>query len=90
MSQIELFTRARARRVPQKTLRARVLDALHQRPQTDEELCRTLRRPSNSVRPRRIELEHAGTIVCVGTRKSTRGRDAKIWAPVQEATTRDG
>ncbi|MCH9683740.1 MAG: hypothetical protein K0V04_20065 [Deltaproteobacteria bacterium] len=81
--QVELFTKAKTPRLPQKTLRGRVLDALRAQPSTDEELCRVLRRPSNSVRPRRVELEREGTIRCVGERKSSRGRPSKVWALVE-------
>ena len=80
MSQVDLFPKQRVR-FPQKTMRARVLDALRERPMTDEELCRHLRRPSNSVRPRRVELENAGEILCVDKRKNANGRTCKVWAP---------
>lgn len=66
-------------RLPQKTLKGRVFDALKERQQTDAELCQTLRKSANSVRPRRIELEREGRIVAVGKRKSKSGRDCTVW-----------
>ena len=74
--QTELFRKPKLNRA---TIKARVLEAIRAKPQTDDELARTLRWPSNTVRPRRLDLEREGQIVCVGRRPSRSGRACKVW-----------
>lgn len=67
--QVSLLTPGRAARPAGGTLKDRVLVALSKEALTDDELIRKLRAAGNSVRPRRLELLHAGLIECVGRRK---------------------
>jgi predicted ArsR family transcriptional regulator len=64
-----------------KTARIRdlVLDAIKERPSTDEELVARLQISQNTVRPRRVELVQRGLVVEGGRRKTQSGRTAIVW-----------
>ena len=64
------------------SLREQVLQALLQRPQTDQELSRLMGRPDNTIRPRRIELVKAGLVTEFGKRRTASGRLAVVWGVV--------
>ncbi len=67
-------------RLPAKTFRGRVLDALRDGPKTDDELCVATGLRDNSVRPRRVELVREGLVEDSGDVRPTRtGHDAIIW-----------
>lgn len=67
-------------RLPAKTFRGQVLDALRDGPKTDEEICKATGLRGSSVRPRRGELVHEGLVEDSGQVKPTQsGRDAIVW-----------
>lgn len=67
-------------RIPAKTFRGQVLEALRAGPKTDEEICRATGLRGSSVRPRRGELVHEGLVVDSGEVRPTQsGRDAIVW-----------
>jgi len=74
-------SREAAERIADKTpsLRQRVLDALTQRPMTDEEIATTLNLNPSTARPRRIELVQRGLVVEHGIAITSSGRKAVIW-----------
>lgn len=62
------------------TQRRRVLDAIANRPSTDEELQQGLRMSGNTERPRRVELVAGGWICDSGLRRRTAdGGEAIVW-----------
>ena len=77
-------------RLPGKTYRGQVLDALRAGPKTDEEICRSTGLRGSTVRPRRLELVHEGLVEDSGVvRPTASGRDAIVWR-VRESTREDG
>ena len=67
-------------RVRAKTLRTQVLEVLRTTPMTDEQLADhfgDIR--GNTIRPRRVELCHAGLVIESGTTKTKSGRNAVVW-----------
>jgi predicted ArsR family transcriptional regulator len=62
------------------TLRERVLQAIKERPSTDEELSIRLNLAPNTCRPRRVELARDGLIVTVANAKTASGRNASVWS----------
>lgn len=71
-------------RLPAKTFRGQVLDALRAGPKTDEEICKATGLRGSSVRPRRGELVHEGLVVDSGQVRPTHsGRDAIVWRLVE-------
>ena len=67
-------------RLPAKTFRAQVHDALRAGPKTDEEICRATGLRGSTVRPRRLELLREGLIEDSGEVRPTRsGREAIVW-----------
>ena len=67
-------------RLPAKTFRGQVLDALRAGAKTDEEICRATGLRGSSVRPRRLELVQEGLVEDSGQVRPTHsGRDAIVW-----------
>lgn len=67
-------------RMPAKTYRAQVHEALRAGPKTDEEICRATGLRGSTVRPRRLELLRDGLIEDSGQVRPTRsGREAIVW-----------
>jgi predicted ArsR family transcriptional regulator len=62
----------------------KVLAELRRAPATDEELVARLGISQNTVRPRRVELFHAGKIAQVGRRATSSGRAATVWSALPE------
>ncbi len=64
-----------------KTLKQRVVELLQdsRNPMTDDEIASALRLNSNSVRPRRIELEQDGVVVAAGMVRTKSNRRAYVW-----------
>ena len=62
-----------------KGVRRKVLEALRERPMTDEELIEQLGGNPSTIRPRRVELYADGLIEPAGTRKTHSNRDAVVW-----------
>lgn len=63
-----------------KSLRARVYDAIKERPRTPEEIAERLGVPVMNVRPRCSELSERSLIVDSGQRgAATGGRQAIVW-----------
>lgn len=61
-------------------VRKAVYEALKTRPSTDDELVELLRRPANTVRPRRVELMNDGFVVDSKERRpSANGSPAIVW-----------
>jgi transcription initiation factor IIE alpha subunit len=54
-------------------------------PLTDEEIAERLKLSSNSVRPRRIELEKELRVCCVGEVLTPSGRNAMLWTTDKKA-----
>lgn len=76
------------------TLRAKVLDAIRASREigmTDEEIGVALGMPGNTVRPRRRELENAGSIVpSIDTRPTRSGRRAVVWVAAEFSAREPG
>lgn len=53
-------------------------------PMTDEEIANKLGMNPSTARPRRIELEKAGLLVRVGTKKTKSGRNAVLFRALRE------
>ena len=64
-------------------LRELVFRELSSLPMTDEELIGKIGLSENTVRPRRVELLHAGRIVSDGKRRTQSGRAATVWRVVE-------
>jgi predicted ArsR family transcriptional regulator len=60
-------------------LRSLVLEALRNRPMTDEQIATSLALSPNTARPRRVELVRSGHVVEVGKAVTASGRSAVIW-----------
>jgi len=82
-------SRAAAESVQSKTanLREIVYNTLAQCPMTDEELINKLGLSQNTVRPRRVELLHAGRVEPDGRRATSSGRAATVWRVIVEPAT---
>jgi len=62
------------------TGKARVLEALQERPMTDEEIARHTGLSINTARPRRVDLVEGGLVHDTGERRKTdTGHDAIVW-----------
>jgi hypothetical protein len=70
---------AKSMRGKTASIRERVRLALLERPMTDEELIVEVGGSPSTIRPRRIELMHAGVVVEVGHKTTSSGRLATIW-----------